>query len=425
LKSKIQRPAETVIQSNPDHSGDSIPPRVIAATQRLQITERTPFFIFDLDRLRRNFRGFTDPWRFAFPRIQIAYSYKTNSLKAITRSLLAEGASADVASGAELSMALGDGHLPDRIFFNGPAKLAAELEHAIRLGVRINVDSIAELIELIRVHRVHRLKPRIGLRVSVVGTDGTTSRLGLDEIELAEALALLSDAALAPSGVHCHVGSNINSIDPYVGCLRRYRTFIRELVNTTQDRGNWIDIGGGFPPQLVGAHSAPLPISDFATSIHQFFQSEGLAPDKFELVLEPGRVLVEECGYFVMRIVATKTRGNRRLLVVDGGTNWIRHVFDWTHPVTVLSTIDTHSDLVEYRVYGTNCFEEDVVVESVFAPANVQVGDCVVVGSVGGYDISSAIVWTRPLPAVIGFDGDGVTTIRRAHDHLDMRTHQN
>ncbi|MET8546649.1 hypothetical protein ABZW03_39455, partial [Kitasatospora sp. NPDC004799] len=143
----------------------------------LEVAERcaTPFYLFDLEGLGADYREMERVWRREFPHLTVAYSYKTNPLAAATRRLAALGGTAEVVSGAELSLALADGFTPGRIVFDGPVKSPAELALAARLGVPVQVDSPTELDDLLALPDG---PPPVGLRLATRGGGGEWSRFG-------------------------------------------------------------------------------------------------------------------------------------------------------------------------------------------------------------------------------------------------------
>ena len=89
----------------------------------------TPLFVYDADRLRRNYRrlsgalaGFAD----------VYYSIKANPLPAVASVFVAEGAGLEIASIGEFRRALDAGCEPQKILFAGPGKGVHELEEAIQ-----------------------------------------------------------------------------------------------------------------------------------------------------------------------------------------------------------------------------------------------------------------------------------------------------
>lgn len=66
-----------------------------------------------------------------YPRVRLAWSYRTNYLEAICRTFHREGAFAEVVSPFEYEKAIKTGVSPDRIHWNGPYKPEDALARAI------------------------------------------------------------------------------------------------------------------------------------------------------------------------------------------------------------------------------------------------------------------------------------------------------
>src|SRR6185369_12390170 len=82
----------------------------------------TPLHVVNRARLEANWHHFHDAFAARYPRVKVAYSYKTNPLPGVLQALHGFGADAEVISHFELWMALELGVPPQRIVFNGPAK---------------------------------------------------------------------------------------------------------------------------------------------------------------------------------------------------------------------------------------------------------------------------------------------------------------
>jgi len=79
-------------------------------------------------------------------RARIHYAMKANSNLAVLDELKQLGAGFDLVSGGELARALQIGADPKSLVFAGVGKSSAEIENALRAGVKcINVESISEL----------------------------------------------------------------------------------------------------------------------------------------------------------------------------------------------------------------------------------------------------------------------------------------
>src|SRR4030095_784997 len=72
----------------------------------------------------------------------------------------------DVASAAEMQVALDCGFEPSRIRFAGPGKRIVELEGAVAAGLVLNVESELELERIAQIARRTRRHPAVALRVN-------------------------------------------------------------------------------------------------------------------------------------------------------------------------------------------------------------------------------------------------------------------
>ncbi|WP_188298384.1 hypothetical protein [Streptomyces sp. CBMA156] len=378
-------------------------------TGALEVAERcaTPFYLFDLEELDADYREMGRIWRQEFPHLTVAYSYKTNPLAAVTQRLAALGGTAEVVSGAELSLALADGFAPGRIVFDGPVKSPADLAQAGRLGVPVQVDSLTELSDLLALPGEH---PPVGLRLSTRGAGGEWSRFGLLPDEVVRARELLGRAGQPVWGVHAGV-TTLSDPEAYRDALVSWAEVIRDLAKAAEGRLT-VDVGGGFPPRGIPGRGWEV----YAAAVAAGCREAGLSPEEVDLLIEPGRSLVERHGALVCRVAVRKSRDDRELLVLDGGTNLARTVKSRAHPIEFPAA---PGDLGgRYRLLGANCYEADVFADEVAGPAGAAPGDVVVIGGAGGYDQPFAHLWVRQRPPVHALDGDGWTVVRERGDTI-------
>jgi diaminopimelate decarboxylase len=378
---------------------DALRARLHATLERAE----TPLRILDVEAISRRYRALSAAWSAHFPSVELAYSYKTNSSPCVTRALLAAGASAEVVSGLELSDALADGFPPPRIYFDGPLKRPGELARALRLGAFINLDSLDDLRTCLASSAFQPGRSRVGLRLSAPRPDGSWSRFGFTAEEVPAALQLLRSAGAGVSGVHLHLGSNLPDPALHAVVLAHYAPLL-QLLRTRSSRTFTLDLGGGFPAWSA-AGAAPYPDSVLAARVAGTLTATGVPLEGLHVVLEPGRCLVEEHGYLLARVSVRKTRGERRLVVLDAGTNHVRSLRDWPHRMAFLSADPAEC---EYDVYGWNCFESDVFALALPGPAELPRGAPFVVADAGGYDVPSTSPWIRAAPQLVTWDASGV-----------------
>jgi diaminopimelate decarboxylase len=138
-------------------------------------------------------------------------------------------------------------------------------------------------------------------------------------------------------------------------------------------------------------------------------------------VLETGRALVDDSGYLVSSVAATKRLPDgRRGLVLDAGVNLLFTAFWYKHDV--LPAQEFSGTLEPTVMYGPLCMNIDVLRDTVQFPP-LSVGERVVFRNVGAYNVTQWMQFITLRPAVVMIGQDGrVSTIRRAETVEDLRS---
>ena len=185
----------------------------------------TPFYCYSTATLERHYRVFAD----AFAGMEgtlVCYSVKANSNLGVLATLAKLGAGMDVVSEGELRRALAVKVPPDRIVFSGIGKTREEMASALDAGIlAFNVESEAELRDLSDVAAARGTTARIAFRVNPdvdakthhkIATGKAENKFGVPFDEAPRLYALASWLpAVAPTGVHMHIGSQITDLDPF------------------------------------------------------------------------------------------------------------------------------------------------------------------------------------------------------------------
>ncbi len=119
----------------------------------------SPLFILSEKTLRKTFNDAKRAFSTRYPKVQFAWSYKTNYLGAVCRIYHQEGAWAEVVSGFEYDKALNNGVDGKYIIFNGPDKSQEDLEKAVENDSLIHIDHFDELYDLIELSTHLKKKP--------------------------------------------------------------------------------------------------------------------------------------------------------------------------------------------------------------------------------------------------------------------------
>jgi diaminopimelate decarboxylase len=340
------------------------------------------------------------------PGTTLLYAVKANGHPAVVRTLGAACDGLEVASGGELELAVAAG--AGRIVFGGPAKTDAELAAAVAAGAQVNVESGHELRRLDAAARAAGAVVPAAVRVNRAqaalsgshAMTGTPTPFGVDEEELAHVLALpLTSVEI--TGFHLHAVSNnldaaaharfvTGALDWSVATAARYGLRLR-LVN----------VGGGLGVDYLS--DATIDLAELRAGL------AGLrVPDGVDLIVEPGRILAADAGWYAAEVLDLKRTHGRWFAVLRGGTHHFRLPAAWgySHPFTVLDADSwpyawdrPQVQDVTVDAVGELCTPRDVLARD--QPVRrLRIGDVLVFGRTGAYawDISHHDFLRHPPP---------------------------
>jgi diaminopimelate decarboxylase len=362
----------------------------------------TPLYVTDLDAAAARLHAY----RAAFPGALIAYAVKANPDPMLLRRLVAEGAGCEVVTVVELALARRAGCPAERIVMNGVGKRDEEIHLALEAGALVNVESLDELAAVLRIAAGHEA-PHIGLRLNPgldaethphLATGAADSKFGIPVSALPQALQLLRDAGQRPMSIGAHIGSALESAEPYA----RLAELLADAAATAGAAR--VDLGGG----LLVADDAALDALAAAVRAH--------LPDASRLILEPGRSLVADAGWLLTRVVRIQPRPDQGLtyLVADAGmTELIRPMlYGATHPVSLVASGEPLevAGLGEVHLAGPVCEAGDVLARGLERSltaeelAGAGPGAVLAIGRAGAYGAAMASVYNgrlRPAEAVL------------------------
>ncbi len=384
----------------------------------------SPLFVFSERTIRRTFRDALQSFEVRYPKVQFAWSYKTNYLDAVCNVFHSEGAWAEVVSEHEYEMARRLGVPSPNIIYNGPYKPLWGLERAASEGAKIHVDNFAEIANLEEAARRADKTISVGLRLNVdAGIFPRWDRFGFN-LENGEAWhaarRLSAGSKLRLNAVHSHIGTFVLEPSAYHVLVTKLARFAKRAEVELDCRIEYIDIGGGFPSNntLKGQYhpgdSATPSMDAYAEAATSALLEEAVDPtNPPSLVLETGRALVDESGYLITSVVGCKRlASDARALIVDAGVNILFTAFWYSHEI--LPTEDHGPFVEEAVIHGPLCMNIDVVRPSVCLPV-LATGDMLVIRPVGAYNVTQWMQFIRMRPAVVMIGENGqVEPIRLA-----------
>lgn len=379
--------------------------------QALAQAHGTPLYVYSqasmLDALEPYQRALKDR------RHLVCYAVKANSTLAVLQTFAQAGCGFDIVSGGELTRVLAVGADPAKVVFSGVGKTRAEMQQAIKAGVKcFNVESIAELHVLSEVATMLQAKARVSLRVNPDVDAGThpyiSTGLKGNKFGIAHELAVATyvDAAKLPCievvGIDCHIGSQITEVAPYLDALDR----VLDLIEAIEARGiaiHHMDVGGGLG--ITYTDETPPAADALIAQMLARIDARGGHSER-EIMFEPGRSLVGNAGVLLTEVLYLKPGEQKNFCVADAAMNDLMRPALYEAYMGIVNTRASDAPVQTWDVVGPVCESGDWLGRD--RALAVQAGDVLAVLSAGAYGMTMASNYnTRPRAAEVLLTTDG------------------
>ncbi|MDD3876811.1 MAG: hypothetical protein PHT69_09330 [Bacteroidales bacterium] len=400
----------------------------------------SPLFVVSEKTIRNTYNQTKRAFTLRYPKVQFAWSYKTNYLDAVCHVFHQEGSWAEVVSGFEYDKAIANGVNGKNIIFNGPDKSESDIEKAINNDSLLHIDHLDELYMVIEMAEKTNKKPKVSIRVNMdTGIYPMWDRFGFN-YETGQAWDALNKIMFSQKlelmGLHCHIGTFM--LAPYAYSTAAYK--LADLALAVEKKFNhnikYIDLGGGFPSKntlkgsfLPGNDSNPS-IDEFAEAISSALINAGFHPEKLPLlILETGRALIDDAGYLISSVIANKRLSSgKRATIIDAGVNIMFTSFWYDHKVSPAQPFTHYTE--DTVLYGPLCMNIDVIRENISLPL-LNKGDNLVISMVGAYNMTQWMQFITLRPKIVMIDLNGkvhlirdsetnatLTDLERVPEHL-------
>jgi diaminopimelate decarboxylase len=388
----------------------------------------TPLYVYSAGQIVDRYRLFSEA--FAHRDHLICYSVKANPNLSILKLLAGKGSGFDIVSGGELERILEvNKKAARRVVFSGVGKTAPEIDLALAAGILIfNVESESEVELLAERARKRKVRARVALRVNpdvfaethpYISTGLREHKFGID-INFARSVYQLAKRSrfLDPVGISVHIGSQIQTAEPFGAALEAVANLIREL-QTDGIRIKFVDAGGGLGIDYLPGSSAFDPVA--AMGKYAAALERSLGGLDVRLLLEPGRFLVAQAGALLARVLNVKRNGAKTFVITDAGMNdLIRPALYQAYHEIVPVVRDPGSKPAIVDIVGPVCETGDFFARDRSLP-EVKEGDLVAILDAGAYGMSlSSNYNTRPRPAEVLVEGKRARLIRRRETIRDL-----
>ncbi|OAD21322.1 diaminopimelate decarboxylase [Candidatus Thiomargarita nelsonii] len=303
------------------------------------------------------------------------------------------------------------------------------LKKAAEEGAKIHIDHFDEIDDLEKVAGELGKELSVAIRLNLdSGIHPQWSRFGFN-LESGQAMdavrRIQMGGKLRLNGLHCHIGTFILEPDAYKTQTEKMIRFAYELEETLGVTIEYLDIGGGFPSKnkLKGTYLPPdvsvPPLDTFAEKVSEGLYN-ALKPGDFpKLYLETGRALIDEAGYLISTVFASKRLPDgRKSYVLDAGVNLL---FTATWYKFTIETDREMQGLGEPALLnGPLCMNIDVVDDGILLPP-MKRGTRLILSPVGAYNVTQWMQFIEYRPAVVLVTETGeVELIREREDLSDL-----
>ena len=392
----------------------------------------TPAYIYSkhgfIDRYQKLQKAFSD-----IVDTTVCYSVKSCSNINILRELAQAGCGFDIVSGGELYRVLAAGGDPRKVAFAGVAKTEEEIKYALENDILLfNCESEEEVINIDRIaaemHKIApvslRINPDVDAKTHAKTTTGKKeNKFGIDFARAMQLVSRLSNYKnIILKGVDVHIGSPVNSVEPFREAVER----VADFVKTCPDTIEYFDTGGGFG-LLYDEEDVPS-FTDYAQAIAPVIKEAGK-----KLIIEPGRSIAGNSGILVGQVQYTKSNGVKNFVMINAGMNDLVRpaMYDSYHFLWPVETghmpesklfpeLSGNNLFITQDVVGPICESSDVFCKERDLP-DLNRGDLIAIFSAGAYGFSMSSNYNSHTRAVeVLVENQKWKTIRKREKWEDL-----
>jgi diaminopimelate decarboxylase len=342
----------------------------------------TPVYIYHAERIAEQYKKLKK----AFSNCNARFFYACKSLTNINvlKYMQSIGVSLDCVSVNEVKLGLMAGFDKKDILYTPNCVDFEEVVAAKELGVNVNIDNISILEQF--GHKFGnsypvciRLNPHIMAGGNYkISTGHIDSKFGISIHQMRHIERIVKSTNLNVTGIHMHTGSEIKDVRVFLEGLDVMFTTAAHFPNL-----EFIDLGSGFKvPYQPG--DAETDINDLGKKVTQaFVDFEKETGRKLQVWFEPGKYLVSQCGYFVVKTNVIKQTPAAVFAGVNSGFNHLIRpmMYDAYHHIENISNPAGAERI--YNVVGNICETDTFAWDRKLN--EIREGDYLVFNNAGAY----------------------------------------
>ena len=311
----------------------------------------SPTYVFDTKALRARMHAIGEIFG---PKVKLCYSIKANSF--LIPAALQEVANLEVCSPGELEICERLQVPMDRVIYSGVNKEPWDVERAV-IHDEVGICT-AESLRHVRLLEAAGAKS--GKVVPVLLRLNSGAQFGMSREDL---LSVIRERESYPhlelAGIHYFAGTQRKNKNLHQ--QKDELEMLRQLFNEVREQEGFVlrklEYGPGLPVPLF----ADGNYSDTLAPARELAETLRSVTEWAELTVEAGRFYAAECGYYITKVVDSKSVDDKNFCIVDGGihhVNYLGQIMGMKEPVIRHyrgnGDPDAASEMVEYKRIADN-----------------------------------------------------------------------
>ena len=354
----------------------------IKKLKEAEIKFGNPLYVYDLSIIENQFKELKNGFQ-NIKNFKINFAAKSLSNISILKFMKKLGTGLDTVSIEEVKIGLICGFNNEDITFTPNGVSFNEIEEAYNLKVKINLDSLESIKDFSKKFGSYPISIRVNPNILSGGNKNVSvghdeSKFGIPQDYLDEIAEMENKKNIIIEGIHIHTGSDIVELDNFQEAFKKIFLVAKKFKNV-----KILNFGGGLKiPYFKG--DSKTNILSLSNSIKKLINDNSFViENNLKIILEPGKFLVGESGYFLTKVNYVKKTPNKVFIQLNSGFNhFIRPVFyDSYHEI--INITNPNDKEYEYDVVGYICEQDNFALKRKIS--NVRKGDILCFKNAGAY----------------------------------------
>jgi diaminopimelate decarboxylase len=383
----------------------------------------TPLYLYDSEKISEKIQALQSA--FDGLNLKIKYAGKALTNLSILKFMKSQGIGLDVVSIQEAQLGLMAGFEPAEIMYTPNCVAFDEIRQGVELGLTINLDNLPVLEQFGQTYGSQvpcciRINPHIAAGGNhKIQTGHADSKFGISVLQLPQVKQIVDTYGINLEGLHLHTGSDFKSAKVFLQGAQVLFDAARDYPNL-----RFIDFGSGFKVAYKEG-DAVTNIEELGAELKSAFtQFCAEYGRELEIWFEPGKFLVSECGYLLVKTNVVKQTPARTFVGVNSGLNHLIRpmMYDAYHDIINVSNTDSSRQQV-YTVVGYICETDTLGWDRTLN--EVKAGDIIALKNAGAYGFSMSSNYnSRFRPAEVLVHQGQAKLIRRRETMDDILKNQ-